>query len=183
MVKTIGFSILTMILGVIAISVVSYITYSNLGVSYETRLNAKLNDNKQILGQYTIKIKEMAQVPDMYTKDLTKVLETIFTGRYGDTGSTASMQWIKEYNPKFDPSLYIELQKAISYGRTEFTNNQTQLLDIKRSYEASLSYVWSGFWLKTAGFPKLDLDKINVIVASNTEQVFDSGVDTPIQLN
>lgn len=161
----------------------SYVTAFNYGNTSEKTLNAKLEDNKQILGQYTIKIGEMAQVPKMYRNDLLKVIEASFTGRYGPDGSKATWQWIQEQNPSLDPALYNRLQQTMEAGRNEFQRSQTELLDIKRVYETSLGSFWRGFWLRQAGYPTIDLAKIKVVKAANTEQVFADGVDSGVKLD
>lgn len=160
----------------------SYVSAHNFGNQQEKLLQAKLNDNKNILGQYTIKIGEMAQIPEMYRDDLREVIEATFQGRYGEEGSRATFQWIQEQNPTFDSSLYDRLQQTMEAGRNEFKTSQTELLDAKRVYETELGSFWSGMWLRIAGYPKIDLDSIKIVVASDTEQKFESGVDEGIRL-
>lgn len=163
-------------------SVVSYVSAANSGNESERRLTAMYENNQNILGQYTIKVQEMAQVPDMYRDDLKEVIAATFQGRYGEGGSKATWQWLKEQNPNLDPGLYNRLQQTMEAGRNQFTVSQTELLDMKRKYETDLGYVWRGFWLKQAGYPKINLDEIKVVKAGNTEAVFEAGVDEGIKL-
>lgn len=162
------------------------VNYSNavkMGTDAESQLEATYGNNKNILAQYTLKVKEAASVPTMATEDLTKVMEAALEGRYGENGSTAVMQWIKESYPgQVDPVLYRNLQTIIEAGRTEFKDNQTKLLDQKRVYTNDLNYVWSGFWLKMAGYPKVNIAKYNIVTTAATEEVFKSGADTPVTL-
>lgn len=181
-VATILVSTLALVFLVAFASVGTYISNANYGNRAETALVAKYNDNKNILGQYTIKIGEMAQVPSIARDDLKNVLQSTFEGRYGLDGSKAAFQWIKEQNPTIDQTMYLQIQKAIEAGRNDFTVSQTELLDQKREYVTELGYVWSGFWLHLAGYPKIDLNKINIVVASDTEEKFKTGVDEGIKL-
>ena len=124
----------------------------------------------------------MAQIPEIYRDDLKEIISETFQGRYGAEGSKAVFQWIQEENPQVDSSLYKNIQVTIEAGRNEFTVAQTQLLDVKRSYETNLGYLWKGFWLKIAGYPKLDLSKYKPVVATDTAEKFNTGIDYGIQL-
>lgn len=165
------------------VGIVAYVSNANYGNKAEKELVAKLEDNKNILGQYTLKIQEMAQIPEMYKNDLREIVQASFEGRYGDKGSQATWQWIKEQNPNLDPALYNRIQQTMEAGRNEFKTAQTELLDKKRVYETNLGYVWKGFWLSLAGYPKIDLTKIRIVVASDTQEKFDTGVDNGIKLD
>lgn len=160
----------------------SYVSYSNLGNSYEQRLEAKWQDNQNVLGQYTIRVAEMAQVPEMYRDDLKEVIAATFEGRYGADGSRATFQWIQEQNLQFDSSMYNRLQQTMEAGRLEFANRQTELIDIKRAYQTDLGNVWSGLWLSFAGYPKADLEKYKPVIAAGTAETFRTGVDAGMTL-
>ena len=160
----------------------TYVSYYNKAVQYETTLVGKLDDNKNVIAQYTIKISEMAQVPAMYKEDLKDVIKSTFEGRYGSDGSRGVMQWIQEQNLPFDSSLYTRIQQTMEAGRNQFTNVQTQLIDQRVAYEVDLNSVWSGFWMKLGGFPKVDLDDFKPVLGVGTEQMFENKIDTGVQL-
>ena len=185
-----GIATFHILIGVIVVALLiglalagSYISAYNYGNRSEKSLSTKLEDNQQILGQYTIKVGEMAQVPKAMRNDLLKVIEATFTGRYGQDGSKATWQWIQEQNPNLDPALYNRLQQTMEAGRNEFTRAQTELLDQKRVYTTNLDSFWTGFWLRMAGYPKIKLEDIKVVKAANTEQVFADGVDPGVKLD
>lgn len=185
-----GIATFHILIGVIVVALLiglalagSYISAYNYGNRSEKSLSTKLEDNQQILGQYTIKVGEMAQVPKAMRNDLLKVIEATFTGRYGQDGSKATWQWIQEQNPNLDPALYNRLQQTMEAGRNEFTRAQTELLDQKRVYTTNLDSFWTGFWLRTVGYPKIKLEDIKVVKAANTEQVFADGVDPGVKLD
>lgn len=169
-----------LLVGIVGVS--SYISYANYGARTENALNAKLSDNRQTLGKHSTQIGEMAQVNTMYRDDLTKVYTAAMEGRYGENGSGAVMQWIKEQNPNMDSALYVRLSQKIESNRDEFQNAQTELIDQKRAYKNALDTFWSGLWLKFAGYPKINLDDIKVITSTHSNKAYDSGVDDGVQL-
>ena len=144
------------ILGIIiAVPIVSYITASNAGNRAEQRVAAFREDNENVLAQYMQKVKEAAQVPAMQRDDLIAVFTGANESRYGKTGSAAVMQWIQEQNPNLDQATYVQIQRIIEAGRTEFRTAQTRLVDSKRAFRTQLGTVWRGFWLRTAGYPTI----------------------------
>ena len=167
---------------VAVLAIGSYVSAANYGAQAENELDATYYDNQNILSNYTLKVQEMAQVPDMYRADLEKIVKATFEGRYGAEGSKATWQWLKEQNPNLDPALYNRLQQTMEAGRNEFQVAQTGLLDKKRVYQTNLDYVWKGFWLKLAGYPKIDLDEIKIITDVGVQAKFESGNDSAIKL-
>jgi type II secretory pathway pseudopilin PulG len=182
-IANLGLIVVLGILGTAAlIGVMNYVSAANYGVQTENQIRALWDQNKNVLGQYTLKVQEAAAVPEMYKNDLAEVMTKTMTAKYGADGSKAVFQWLKDANINFDSTTYIKVQQIIEAGRNEFQVSQTRLIDAKRSYQDNLGYVWRGFWLKLAGYPKLDLEKFKVIVAGDTEQIFESGVQAPIKL-
>ena len=175
-------SVLTLLTIVVMVLAGSYVSAYNYGNRAERNLEAAWTNNQNVLGQYTLKIQELTQVPEMYKNDLKEVVAAAVTGRYGASGSKAVMQWLKEANIPFDSKLYVKLAQVIESGRNDFTREQTRLIDEKRAYETQLGYLWSGFWLKVAGYPKVDLSKYKPVVAGDTAQAFEKGVQAPIKL-
>jgi len=58
----------------------------------------------------------------------------------------------------------------------EFNSNQPQLLDQQQAYQTALNSVWQGFWLRLAGYPK-----INTASTDTTIDTFKAKRDTGIQ--
>lgn len=175
-----AFLSVALLVGVLAVT--SYIQYANYGHATETALKTKMDDNRQLLGKHSTQIGEMAQVNTMYRDDLAKVYSDALEGRYGENGSGAIMQWIQEQNPNMDSALYTRLSQKIEANRDEFANEQRILLDQKRAYETQLGLVWSGFWLRLTGYPKVNLEDIKVISSTHSNKAFETGVDDGIQL-
>lgn len=167
-------------LGGVAFS--GFISARTYAIDQETLIKKVYNNNKNILGTYTNKVREMAQVPEMYAADLERVMTKVMTARMGDGGSKAVVQWFKESNIPFDSSLYTKLQQVMEAGNNEFQANQTRLVDVKEDYAQNQQYLWRGFWMSVAGYPKINLDEFKIVVAADTEQAFQAGKRDPIKL-
>jgi hypothetical protein len=148
----------------------------------EQRLKARLESNKSSLATHINIVREMVQVPEMYRDDFAKVIEADMQGRYGKSGSGATMQWIKERNLNFDSSLYTKIQTAIEAGRTRFHADQEQLMDIKREYETLLGGNKAVFVAMWFDYPKIDLSQFKVITNAETDTAFSTGQSEPLKL-
>lgn len=177
-----GLVVLGLVATLALIGVVSYISAANYGNRAEKQLDAVWTDNQNVLAQYTLKVQEAAQIPEMYKNDLKEVVTAALQGRYGPDGSKGVFQWLKEANIPFDNKVYTKMMQIIEAGRNDFQKEQTRMIDVKRSYETELGYVWRGFWLRMAGYPKLDLAKYKPVLAADTARAFETGQQAPLQL-
>lgn len=176
--------VVLLVVGAIAAVVVgSYITNFNYGNRVERQIEATHTDNRNVLAQYSTRIMEMAQVPDMYKEDVIEIYEAALTGRYGENGSQAMFQFLQEQNPQIDASMYTNVQQSMEAGRNQFQNSQTRLIDLKRGYETRLGSFYSGFWLNVAGYPRIDLADFNIVVNDHSNEAFETGIDNGIELN
>lgn len=179
---SIGVIIVVALIALIAlITIPSYISAANHGNRTEQQLKTKMEDNENVYAQGTQAIMEIAQVPTMYKNDLLEVVKADIQGRYGSEGSKATFQWLKERQLNLDSSMYKAIQQQIIAFRNKFENSQREMLDIRRSYETSLGNFWEGFWLKLAGYPKLDLSKYTIVTTNKARQTFDTKRDEGIQ--
>lgn len=87
-------------------------TYNGF-ISQEKGVQAQYEQNKNNYDNMWKKFKEVSQVPGMYTEDLKKVYDSAIQGRYGDQGSQAMFQWLKEHNPDFDSAMYTKIQQVV----------------------------------------------------------------------
>lgn len=155
----------------------------NTNVSHETNILKFDKDSQNVLSAYTNKIRDMAQIPDMYRDDLSKVIEATFNGRYGADGSKAVFSMIKESNMSLDPSMYTNIQMAMEAGRNEFKQSQTKKLDACAGYRNQLNYAMSGMVSRIVGFPKIDIDKTcQVVLDKETNTAFETGETSAIKL-
>lgn len=141
-------------------------------VALEEKVKAQYDENRNNYDNMWKKFREMAQVPEQYVADMKKIWDGTMQGRYGENGSQAMFQFIKEHNPQLDPSLYTKLQSAIEAGRNSFEAEQKQLIDIKREYVTLLRGNRALFVNWALGFPKIDLDKYDIVTSGKTEEDF-----------
>ena len=166
----------------IAVCAFSYVGNFNYGNEAERRITAQYENLENILSQFTLKVQEAAQVPEMYANDLKAITTAAMTGRYGDKGSQATWQWLKEQNPNLDQAMYQKVQTIIESGRNQFQTAQTEFIDSKRAYETNLGYLWKGAWLRVAGYPKLKMENFRTISSESTKEAFRTGVDKGVTL-
>lgn len=163
--------------------VVSFVSSYNYAIEAERGIVAQYDDMQSILGQYTIKISEMAQVPEMKTDDLSRIVDEAMRGRYGDNGSRGVFQWIQENYPgQVTDDLYIQIQQVMEADRNKFSNSQKQMIDKRELYNTNLGYLWRGFLLKVAGYPKIDMTKFAIISSEHAKEAFDKKIDKPVIL-
>lgn len=161
----------------------------NTGNEFEQGIVAVYEDNENVLAQYSLKVQEVAQIPEMYKDDILEVYTGVMTGRYGENGSQAMWQWLQEQNPQLDASVYSNIQQIIDSGRSEFQVAQTKLVDQKRAYRTQLGYAWTGFWLRIVGKPSIKIgfpigstDDYEIITTSRASNAFETGTEEAIDL-
>lgn len=159
-----------------------WISAANLGNRSEVEIKKVWENNQNVLGQYTLKVQEIASVPAIYKDDLQSVMVNVMQARMGKDGSKALFQFFKEQNIPFDSSMYTKIQQVIEAGRNEFQVAQTRLVDVKAAYEERLGSIPQGLFLHLAGYPKIDLEKYKPVVAGDTRQAFETGVQSAIKL-
>jgi len=165
---------------------VQYTGAYRYGNKMEQQLIAIRENNQNIYAQGTQKVMEIAQVPGMYKDDYTQVIKANIEGRYGKDGSKASLQFLKEHDIQVDVAMYTKIQQTVESFREELKNNQTRMIDVKRSYTTSLGnnyFMGHGWWLSLAGYPKINLSDFKSIITDSTEEVYKRGKETvPLKL-
>jgi uncharacterized membrane-anchored protein len=141
-------------------------------VTMEAGIKAQYSQNENNYDNMWKKFREMAQIPEMYTNDLKKVYDAAIQGRYGADGAKAAVQFIQEHNPPFDSAMYTKLQAAIEAGRNGFEADQKQLIDKKRQYEVVLNSNRAIYANVLLNFPRIDMDKYNIVTSEQTQQAF-----------
>jgi len=171
---------ITLIMGVVGVG--SVIGINNNMVQQEAGLTAQYKQNQNNYDNMVKKVIEVAQVPAMAANDLEKLTKAAIQGRYGAEGSKAVFQFIKEQNPTVSAELYSKIQAVIEAGRNSFEADQKMLLDKKRIYETSLNTFPSGVVAKFLGFPKINLNEIDIVTSDRTEKAFGTKKDEAIKL-
>ena len=179
----ISLGVLALFLALAVLMVASYASAKTYGSSTEANLRASQEDSRNVFAQAGQKIREVAQVPEMYASDVERVTRAAIEGRYGENGSQATFQWLQEQNPNLDASIYAKVQQVIESSRRDFENAQRRQIDIRRQYEASLGSFWRGAWLSVAGFPKEDLSKFDIVSTVDADRAFSTKQEEgPIKL-
>lgn len=131
----------------------------------------------------TTTLMEVSQVPKMMKDDLKEVVRATMEGRYGDDGSNAMFQWIKEQNPSVDSSLYTKIQQLVEANRTDFMVSQKTRLDKIQQYESMLADPFDEMILSFLGYPRIDLEEYkNLATTQKSKDVIETGVDEVIDL-
>ena len=164
------------------IAVTSVISTNNSLVEQEAGLEAQYKQNQNNYDNFTKKVVEVAQVPEMMRDDLEKITKAAIAGRYGKNGSKAVFQFIKEQNPNVDSKVYLKIQQVIDSGRSSFEAEQKTLLDKKRVYLVQLKSFPTNIVATFLGFPKIDLNKIDIVTSDATEKAFSTKKDKAIKL-
>lgn len=161
----------------------SYVSSFNYGNRMDNLIQAQYTQSENVLAQYSQRIQEIVQVPTMYKEDIKEIISSTMQGRYGKDGSKAVFQFIKEHNLNLDSSLYKSIQQNIEAGRKDFEFENKKLIDILNEYKTASGSFYGGFWLRCAGFPKIDLEKFKPISNSYAKETFEKGFENkPMRL-
>jgi hypothetical protein len=168
---------------VVIIVVVSVIGIYNQCISHEASIKAQYSENQNNYDKLFKTVAETAQVPVAYAKDLKDLFTATTQTRYGAGGSKAVLQFIHEHNPTLDASLYKQVQQVIESGRIDFESKQASLIDRKRVYESQIiKTAVTGTIARTLGFPRIDLDKFDIVTSATTDAAFQAKKAEPFNV-
>lgn len=186
--KIVGIVVLALVvlIGIPALAIWSKYTGAyDIGVNFETKLDAQWNAGKSQKSGFEAKVREILQVANISKDAQIEIIQKANEARYSKDGSKAMMQWLKEQNPTLDNTIYVRLAQVIDAGREDFIAQQKLLIEVKRQYTTAIDkkyFLGEGWWLELAGFPKADLSKYKVITLENVEQQFATGKDEVMSL-
>lgn len=148
----------------------------------EEQIIAQYEQNRNSLSNTTNKVRELFSVRDEHYEGLKNIIEANMEGRYGENGSQAIFQFLTEQNLSPNHELDIMVSQALQAGRNEFSQSQKMLIDLRRGYRTEINSYFFGQYIKRKGFPKIDLDKYDIIVESSVKDKFEEKIDTQIKL-
>jgi len=168
---------------------VMVISKRNAFVRIENNIHMAYEESKNVHSNYVLRIQEMAQVPKMATKQLSEIVKASNEGRYGNDGSKAVFQFLKEQNPNIDQSLYTNIQKEVTGGRLDFQSKITRVNDNKGVAYNMLDDTVGGFILKDIlGMPRKNIgyeggpDDYKVIMSETSVETYKTGVDKGVNM-
>lgn len=170
---------LALFIGIGAIAVVGVSTYLSLDtkeLNLRNQIKQKQEANKAVYDNTWKTIQQVAGVANQYRNGFDSVYKHLMDSRY-QKGDGSLLKFIKESNPTFDPSLYVRLDNTIEANRSEFTENQKELLDLKREHDNILD-TWPGRWF-LSGRQKID---VTIITSTRTDKSFTTGKDDDVSL-
>jgi hypothetical protein len=181
---------LAIFLGIFGVSVVGLIVLAlaimgvtNGFVRAENGIKAQYSENQSNYDKMFKSFRESAQVTDMYKNDIGDVFKKAIDARYGDEGSKALFQMIKEQNPNFDSTLYNRLQAMIEANRNSFDATQKAMAERCRVYRDDFEQNPNALIASFFGYPKIDMKTYCTVVTSGrTEKAFDTKKDEEIKL-
>lgn len=172
------------------IGLLAYKVYeaASIGNVEENAILAQYKDGRNILGQFTTKLKEMAQVTEMSVEAQERIITAVF-GEDGRAGNKAAWQWVQEQNPQADISLFNPLSQVADAFRNKFANHQTAMLARCQNYRTQLNAPIGQFFFRFAGYPDKNVEKdytvakmCTPIESTHSRKAFETGVDDGVDL-
>ncbi len=173
----IGFvSVCVLVVGILASSYVSNADYGNKA---EQQIKAEYTRAQNVLSNAATSIMDIAKINERYADDVKEIVERAMSARegYGEGSSVAILQESSLGNILTNENT-TQINNIILSKRTDFETAQNRLIDVTRSYETNLGSVYKGFFLRMAGYPKIDLSDYQIILDQSTRDKFESGVDS-----
>lgn len=160
----------------------SYVHYHNYAVDSEKLISKTYLDMENILSQGSTQVIEAASVSSEYAEQVRSLLVDTTAARYGEGGSQATFQFLYEDNPQLDPAMSTKIQQMVESFRNKFQNSQSKFIDVREDYIAKQNYLWAGFWIRVAGYPKLNMDDYQIISSKYAKDSFESNTSEALEL-
>jgi len=153
------------------------IKYENAEVSLRNQIDAQQDKNTLVFDNTWKIISQKAQVSDEYKDSFKENYVAIMEERYDNDRGGALMSWVQESNPEFSTELYASLQNSIEAERTNFTREQTRLVDLIREHN-DLRMKWPSKVFVG------DREEIiaKLVTSKKTKKVFETGNEEDIDL-
>lgn len=199
-----GLVALAVLIGLVSL-IGTYTSVRNEGRTQELALTRQFKDTQVRYGQFRTSVYDQLSIANAKRDAMDKILVDAVTGRYDKKGGSGAVDHqavfsaiVEAYPDLKGLDIYDKIIVQIQAGREAFAKDQEQLQDMIRSYNqwrttGSLLHPTFVDW---AGFPSNSLearigqkvyrgtealDKMSqVIVGSDTHEIFDSGTDKPL---
>lgn len=164
-----------------------YNSFLNQSLNFEVGIQTQFKNNQNVYDNGYKRVQEMAQVPKLQQQALQQLFVATISARQYDKGGEL-MKFIQEQNPNLDQRTFIKIQQAIEEYRQSFQNSQTELLSKKQAYLSFLTATTNGRFnnqiasLLGSPFPRIDLNKIDIVTSDKTQRTFDTLKDEPLNL-
>lgn len=151
----------------------------NYAIASESSIRANRDSAKNVLGQYAPMLKEAIGVTRLQASDLREVFEASNESRYGQGGSQATVQWIKEQNPSLDQRNYGRIINMIEAGRRDFRSAQEQQIDRVRAYRTGSAQFPRMLFLPMFGKPTPGFfeEYEKIVISSHARDAYETGTD------
>ena len=159
---------------------IQYVSYHDKAVNFESNIQKLQKNSESVLSNGTMTILDKSRVSDKYAEQFKDALK-LSIGSRNAGNQNLLFKAIHEQNPTLSPEIYKDLSAAISGMRADFTVTQQRTMDNCAAYETARNKVWSGFWMRSAGYPKIDVNAMCKIVSdSKTQNAFKTHRQTQI---
>lgn len=162
----------------IAIYVGMSISYKNDEVRLRNEVTAQQTNLENIYDRVWKIISQKAQVSEQYRDAFKENYTAIMGERYkeGQSGG-ALLNFIRESNPEFSPTLYADLSRAIEAERINFSREQTKLLDIAKEHK-NLIQTFPGSFFCSGKLPI----EIKLVTSDRAKAALESGKDNDVDV-
>lgn len=166
--------------GIIAVALIGIyfilkISISNTEIYKHNLVKAKEKEVANVYDDVWKTISQVAQVSEDYRTSFDSIYSHIMSDRYSANDGSL-MKWIKESNPKFETTLYLDLANTIESKRGEFKNVQSVLIDVVRQYNDYVSVFPNSFFLNKEPL------EVKLILSTRTNKAVETGVDDDVKL-
>ncbi len=158
------------VLAVVVVFIMS-ISYQNAYESLQQDISAQYKKIETDYEKMSRVILQQAGILNKYSEDFKEIYKGMMTGRYGEKGSQAMWQWIKEQNPQIDASLYAKLMTTVEAQRTTFSRYQEKVAAMVAESNKMLKVAPSK-WFVTG-----EIQEARIVSSSSTKAIMETGID------
>lgn len=165
--------------GVILIAVIVFfmnISYENAEQRLRTDVEKQERNIEANLDKMIKTIAQQAQVTEKYAADFKEVALGMVQGRYGDNGSQAMFQWLKEHNLSIDADIYKKIMTTVEATRMSFEREQ-RTLSLMAAEHKKMYVTIPAKW-----FVEGEPVKIQIISSAKTKDIIKTGEENDIDV-